>query len=209
MQAFFWGCDAMKTTKAFSVLFLFLLLALPRTAFAQGEFLDLSDISSSDPGFLSGDFVSSSSSQDSGGFADSLGDSLTDAISSAGGDLVGNAAGSAVSNAVGGGFLGDMLGDAAGDLVSGWASDAIGDLMGDSMGDLVGDLLSISEIKSIQETLSGMASSFKGALIAPNLPYYRVLWMFSGESVVNEVKSLFSGDYSNIEEGIGKLKEMF
>ena len=109
----------------------------------------------------------------------------------------------------GGGILGDMLGSAAGDLVSDWAGDAIGDLLGDSMGDLVGDLLSIPEIKSIQETLGGMASSFKGALISPNLPYYRVLWMFSGESVVNEVKSLFSGDYSNIEEGIGNLKEMF
>ena len=196
----------MNKTKQFFILFLFLLFAFPRKAFAQGEFLDLSDISSSDSGFLSGDYVSSS--QDSG-LADSLGDAVTDAISSAGGDLAGNVASSAVSNAAGGGFLGDMLGDAAGDLVSDWASDAIGDLIGDSMGDLVGDLLSISEIKSIQETFSGMASSFKGALVSPNLPYYRVLWMFSGESVVNEVKSLFNGDYSNIEEGIGNLKEMF
>ena len=198
----------MKTTKALLILFLFLLFAFPQAAFAQGEFLDLSDISggSSDSGFLSGDFVSSSQDSD---LAGGLGDALTDAISSAGGDLAGDLAGDAVSNAVGGGILGDMLGSAAGDLVSDWAGDALGDLMGDTMGDLVGDLLSISEIKSIQETFSGMASSFKGALISPNLPYYRVLWMFSGESVVNEVKSLFSGDYSNIEEGLGKLKEMF
>ena len=208
MQAFFWGCDAMKTKPSFLVLFLFLLFVFPRTAFAQGEFLDLSDISSSGSGFLSGDYVSSSPSQDSG-LADSLGDSLTDAISSAGGDLAGNVASSAVSGAVGGGLFGDMLGDAAGDWVSDWAGDAIGDLMGDSMGDLVGDILSIPEIKSIQETLGGMASSFKGALVSPNLPYYRVLWMFSGESVINEIDSLFSGDYSNLEEGLNNLKELF
>ena len=208
MRAFFWGYDAMKTTRAFSVLFLFLLFAFPRAAFAQGEFLDLSDISgsSSDSGFLSGDLVSSTQKSD---LAGDLGDALTDAVSSAGGDLAGNIAGSAVSGAVGGGVLGDMLGDAAGDWVSDWASDAIGDMLGDSLGDMVGDLLSIPEIGSIQETISGMASSLKGALVAPNLPYYRVLWMFSGESVVNELKSVFNGDFSNIEEGMSNLKELF
>ena len=201
----------MKTTKtkAFSALFLLLLFALPPTAFAQGEILDLdSSGSSSDSGFLSGDYVSSSSSQDSG-LADSIGDAVTDEVSSAGGDLAGNLASSAVSSAAGGGVIGDMLGSAAGDMVSDWASDALGDLMGDSLGDLVGDLLSIPEIGSIQETISGMASSLKGALIAPNLPYYRVLWMFSGESVVNELKSVFNGDFSNIEEGMSNLKELF
>lgn len=208
MRAFFWGCDVMKTAKAFSILFLFLLVAFPRTAFAQGEILDLPDFSggSSDSGTLSGDLVSSTQNSD---FAGDMGDALTDAVSSAGGDLAGNIAGSAVSNAVGGGLLGDMLGDAAGDLVSDWAGDAISDMLGDSLGDMVGDLLSIPEIGSIQETLGGMASSLKGALVSPNLPYYRVLWMFSGESVVNELKSVFNGDFSNIEEGMSNLKELF
>ena len=49
----------------------------------------------------------------------------------------------------------------------------------------------------------------QGALIGPNIPHYRILWMFSGESVVDEVKSLFNGDFSNLEEGLDNLKQMF
>ena len=206
MQNYFWEYE-MKNTKTILVLFLLLLFALPRTAFAQGEFLDLSDIGgASDSGFLSGDLVASP--QDSGG--GDLGSSISDAIFSTGGDLVGDMAGGMVSSAVGGGFLGDMLGDAAGGWVGDLVTDSLGDAFGDSLSGIFNDAISsIPEIRNIQETLEGMASSMQGAIIGPNIPHYRILWMFSGESVINEVKSIFSGNYSNVEAGLENLKQMF
>ena len=194
MPSCFWGFE-MKTMKTAIVLFLFLLLALPRTAFAQGEILDLSEVSgsTSESGFLSGDKVST----------------ITDAIGEATGDMAGDMAGSAVSNMLMGGVVGDLAGDYVSDLVSGAVGDWASDMAGDLFGDLAGDLLSVPEISSIIGSLDGMASSMKGAMVGPNIPYYRVLWMFSGESVVNEIKSLFSGDFSNLEEGLNNLKEMF
>ena len=194
MPSCFWGFE-MKTMKTTIVLFLFLLFALPRAAFAQGEFLDLSEISgsSSESGFLSGDKVSS----------------ITDAIGGATGDMAGDMAGSAVENMLLGGVVGDLAGDYVSDLVGDAVGDWASDMAGDLFGDLANDLLSASEISSIIGSLDGMASSLKGAMVGPNIPYYRVLWMFSGESVVNELKSLFSGDFSNLEEGLNNLKEMF
>ena len=197
----------MKTTKTVLVLFLLLLFAFPRPVFAQGEFLDLSDIGgASDSGFLSGDLVASP--QDSGG--GDLGSSISDAIFSTGGDLAGDMAGDMVSSAVGGGFLGDMLGDAASGWVGDLVTDSLGDAFGDSLSGIFNDAISsIPEIRNIQETLEGMASSMQGAIIGPNIPHYRILWMFSGESVINEVKSIFSGNYSNVEAGLENLKQMF
>ena len=107
---------------------------------------------------------------------------------------------------MGGGILGDMasgyVGDLVNDAVSGYVGDAVSGLLGDA-------ILSIPEIGSLQGTIDGLASSLKSAVIGPNIPHYRLLWMFSGESVVNEVKSLFNGDFSNIEQGINNLKELF
>ena len=194
MPNFFWGFE-MKTMKTALVLFLFLLLALPRTAFAQGEFLDVSEVSgkTSESGFLSGDKVSS----------------ITDSIGDAMGDVAGDMAGSAVENMLMGGVVGDLAGDYVTDLVSDAVGDWASDMAGNLFGDLAADLLSAPEISSIIGSLEGMASNLQGAMVGPNIPYYRVLWMFSGESVVNEVKSLFSGDFSNLEEGLNNLKEMF
>ena len=162
-----------KTAKTILFLLLMLPLAAPRAAFAQGEFVDLAELSGSGSGILSGDSVSAPHDSASSG---DLVSSVADSIASKGGDLVG---------------------------------DAVGDFANDMFGDMLGDLLSIPEIGSIQETLNGLASSMQGALIGPNIPHYRILWMFSGESVVDEVKSLFNGDFSNIEEGLDNLKQMF
>ena len=199
----------MKTTKAFLFLILFTLLAFPRTAFAQ-ELLDVSEFSdSSDSGFLSGDLVSS--------FADSAseaaGDAAGDLAGTFTGDLIDSTLGSAMGNIVGGDVVTGMVSDWASDKVSGWVSDKVSGWVSDNaggfLGSLAGDMLSIPEISNIIGSLDDMASAMKGALVGPNIPYYRVLWMFSGESVINEIDSLFSGDYSNLEEGLGKLKEMF
>ena len=195
----------MKTAKAFLFLILFALLAFPRAAFAQ-ELLDVSEFSdSSDSGFLSGDFVSS--------FTDSIGDSVGDAAGDLASDFVGGLAGSAAENMIGGGVVGGMVGDWVSDKVGGYVGDAVSgwvsDKAGGFLGDLAGDMLSIPEISNIIGSLDDIASNLQGALVGPNIPYYRVLWMFSGESVINEIDSLFSGDYSNLEEGLGKLKEMF
>lgn len=194
MPSCFWGFE-MKTTKTAFVLFLFLLFALPRTAFAQGEFLDVSEVSgkTSESGFLSGDLVSS----------------ITDSIGDATGDMAGDMAGSAVENMLMGGVVGDLAGGYVSDFVSDKVGDWASDMAGNLFGDLAGDLLSAPEISSIIGSLDSMASSLQGAMVGPNIPYYRVLWMFSGESVVNEIKSLFSGDFSNLEEGLNNLKEMF
>ena len=203
-----------KTAKTILFLLLMLLLAAPRAAFAQGEFVDLAELSGAGSGILSGDSVSAPHESASSG---DLVSSVADSIASKGGDLVGDAAGDfagdmtsdLVGGMLGGGMLGDMAGDYAGDLVSDLVGDAVGDFANDMFGDMLGDLLSIPEIGSIQETLNGLASSMQGALIGPNIPHYRILWMFSGESVVDEVKSLFNGDFSNIEEGLDNLKQMF
>lgn len=225
MHNFFWVFETMKTTKTAFFLLLFFLLAIPRGAFAQGEFLDLDSFGgSSDSGFLSGDYVSSAPSDSASG-----GDLLATAsgyLAGSGGDTAGELAGgmagdlttSVVSGMVGGGFQGEILGGLAGDLVSDWVGDQastwvsgqISELTGSDMfGDFLGDLLSVPEISSLQETLNGMASSMQSAIVTPNIPHYRILWMFSGESAIDEVKSLFSGNYSNLQEGLENLKQMF
>lgn len=236
MQSFFWGCDTMKTIKAFPVLFLLLLLAFPRTAFADdsdtlsgmGDYMkEISSSGSTDTGFLSGgSFLDAGSSSSDGGLVHPpsdapLGDklsgdlvsSVSDSVSSAGGNLAGDLAGNLTENLTGSilgdNVVGDMVSDYLGGAVSDYVSDAVGGYLGDTAEGLLGDLLSISEISSIQETLNNLSSSMQGALVGPNIPHYRILWMFSGESVVDEVKSLFNGDFSNIQEGIGNLKEMF
>lgn len=226
----------MKTMKLYLVLFLLLPFALTRTAFADdsdtlsGMADYMSEISSSGSGStLPGDFVlgaGGSSSSDSGIHAptdgppggESLGgdlvSSVTDSVSGFGGDMIGGASGDMAGglaegltgSLVGGGILGDMasgyVGDLVNDAVSGYVGDAVSGLLGDA-------ILSIPEIGSLQGTIDGLASSLKSAVIGPNIPHYRLLWMFSGESVVNEVKSLFNGDFSNIEQGINNLKELF
>lgn len=188
---------------------------------------------------LSGDYVlgtggSSSSgggSSSSGGGSSSSGgetlggdlvSSVTSSVSGFGGDLVGGAAGdmaggaagklagSAASSMFGGGVAGSLIGDFVSDKVGGYVSDKVGGFVSDKVGGMIGDaILSIPEIGSLQETINGLASNLKAAVIGPNLPHYRILWMFSGESVINELDSVFSGDYSNIEQGFQNLKEMF
>ena len=225
----------MKTMQTCLVLFLLLALALPRTAFADDKVSGMADymseISSSgyDGGsILSGDLVlgagGSSSSGGSGGESPGgdLVSSVTDSVSGFGGDLVGGAAGdmaggaagklagSAASSMFGGGVAGSLVGDFVSDKVSGYVSDKVGGFVSDKVGGLIGDaILSIPEIGSLQGTIDSLASSLKSAVIGPNLPHYRILWMFSGESVINELDSVFSGDYSNIEEGFQNLKELF
>ncbi len=220
----------MTTRKIYHVLLLLLPFALTRTAFADdsdtlsGMADYMSEISSSGSGStLPGDFVlgaggSSSSPTDGPPGGESLGgdlvSSVTDSVSGFGGDMIGGAAGDMAGglaegltgSLVGGGILGDMasgyVGDLVNDAVSGYVGDAVSGLLGDA-------ILSIPEIGSLQGTIDGLASSLKSAVIGPNIPHYRLLWMFSGESVVNEVKSLFNGDFSNIEQGINNLKELF
>lgn len=224
MHNFFWGFETMKTAKTALFLFLFFLLAVPQVTFAQGEFLDLDSFGgSSDSGFLSGDYVSSSPGSGSGSdlvatasgyLAGSAGESAGDLAGGMAGDLTSTM----VGNMVGGGFQGEIIGGLAGDFVSDWVGDQVGswasgqisDLTSSEMfGDFLGDLLSVPEISSLQETLNGMASSMQSAIVTPNIPHYRILWMFSGESVFDEIKSLFSGNYSNLEEGLENLKQMF
>lgn len=229
----------MKTMQTCLVLFLLLVLALPRTASADDKVSGMADymseISSSgyDGGsILSGDLVlGAGGSSSSGGGTDGSGgetlggdlvSSVTSSVSGFGGDLVGGAAGdmaggaagklagSAASSMFGGGVAGSLVGDFVSDKVGGYVSDKVGSFVSDKVGGMIGDaILSIPEIGSLQETINGLASSLKSAVIGPNLPHYRILWMFSGESVINELDSVFSGDYSNIEQGFQNLKEMF
>jgi len=196
----------MKTTKTILFLILFSLLAFPGAAFAQ-ELLDVSDFSdsSSDFGSLSGDLVSS--------IPDAVGEAAGDLAGTLTGDLIDSTLGGAMGNVIGGDIMTSLVSGFASDAVSGYVGDAVSGWVGDNasgfLGSLAGDMLSLPEINSVIGSLDGIASSMKGAIVGPNIPYYRVLWMFSGESVINEVKSLFSGDYSNLEEGLNNLKDMF
>jgi hypothetical protein len=202
----------MKTTKNAFLLFVFLLFAFPQTILADGGFLDAGDSGeSSSSGFLSGDSVADAGSMGNGFFAsgdlvsfgDSIGDKVGDMIGDAVGDMVSSITEETMSSM---GLAGNLLGGVAGNMAGKLAGDKIGDMVGDYLSDAFSSIAGIDEI---QNKINGVSSSAKFALVGPNIPHFRILWMFSGESAIDEIKALFSGDYSNIKDGIRDLKDMF